>query len=517
MTPSMISIVEQGVPIIEEQGSQNQGNDNALQNEDNALQNEDNALQNEDNAPQNEDNAPQNEDNNIDPDKEFAAVYQSHIKTKLDLIINKPLHTSSLFFLGVCKKLRNTLSSSVALAISLPLSLDFSYAVRDSQELATLIEQFESDKSILEVRSVEELIEKAEWQSWENNKKLPEHFLDFINKNKKTIGQLSKRSSLSSTVNKITIAYGQNRFSRAAKVSNVEEKLKVAVAKFVKQVLSTGIGAAPDIVGDLNNVLLQFLSASGTAKLRKEWGGVRTVLHKIPSLLPSSGVNNLIDSVLSSAIELEKQWQGFMKLKLQNFDILEKGQWVVAGFQKDISSILVLIDELEHSIVSEIGVSLSGSAGFSKSLSEAVLDTCNDLPYKTFTSLKVVNSLKKRAESASWVRLYHEQFSDLTSLIILFVFGLVLSIVLGMAVYRDVSNPLYILKNSLNNLAMGGEKRRINLKLGNEFGGLVEAYNRYLDSVTSVEKRMVRCPDCGDKYEIGDSYCRYCGRALRCT
>ena len=62
---------------------------------------------------------------------------------------------------------------------------------------------------------------------------------------------------------------------------------------------------------------------------------------------------------------------------------------------------------------------------------------------------------------------------------------------------------------------MGGEKRRINLKLASEFGGLVEAYNRYLDNLTSTEKRMVKCPDCTNPYEIGDSFCRHCGRPLR--
>ena len=176
-----------------------------------------------------------------------------------------------------------------------------------------------------------------------------------------------------------------------------------------------------------------------------------------------------------------------------------------------------LIQRIEDAVIRDITLSLKGTAGIGEKLAIAVSETCDDLPDDTFACFKGVTELKKGAEAASWRRLYHDQVGDLTFLLVILGFGCVLAIVLGFVMYRDISNPLYIIKNSLNNLSMGGEKRRINLKLGNEFGGLVEAYNRYLDNLTSAEKRMIRCPDCSSPYEMGDVYCRSCGRPLRCN
>jgi hypothetical protein len=447
----------------------------------------------------------------------FAKNFKFHIQGNMDDISINPSDGSALFLLHTCRNLKGYLLQSLASIGQLPHSLDSSFAVRESNNLISYGEKYVNEREILYAKTVDLLIQNPYWKSWKGVGTSPEAFIRILSREPEVLKKLAALPSPVKTADKAIIAFGEMRFSRAGVVVDLENKIRKAVSDFSKEVLSTGVGAAPDIVADLNDASLSVLAVTNTEKVREEWADLLSVFDSIPLSLPAAGVNNLIDSVLESAEKLRKQWKVLIKARLQHLDILEKGQWIIVNYKDEVSTALKLIQQIEESVISDISLILSGSAGIAEKLAKAVTETCESLPDKTFASFKGVTELKARAEAASWRRLYHDQLGDLTFLLVILGFGCVLAVVLGLIVYRDVSNPLHIIKNSLNNLSMGGDKRRINLKIGNEFGGMVEAYNRYLDNLTSAEKRMIRCPDCTSPYEMGDVYCRSCGRPLRCN
>lgn len=112
-------------------------------------------------------------------------------------------------------------------------------------------------------------------------------------------------------------------------------------------------------------------------------------------------------------------------------------------------------------------------------------------------------------------KLYGYQLREAAYSISLFAVSFVLAIILTVLVYRDIVQPMAIIRNGLNNLAMGGDKKRINLRIHNEMGQIIESYNRLVDNMTSDVKRLVECPSCRNMYEMGDCFCKQCGRKLR--
>ena len=391
-------------------------------------------------------------------DAHFSQMFKTLIEKDIENIVKGPSDGSSLLLLNVCKELKDSLTEALTSVVQLPYSLDSSFASKESAILRKLTADFESDLEILQVTSKEDLRQNSLWNSWKKTSLSEGAFLVILNKNSSAIQKLVGFKTLQKVSEKVIIAFGEKRFSREAKVKELQDKAKKGVAEFSKELLSTGVGAAPEVVADLNNSILAVLSTTGTADLRKEWAKLSAVFDSIPSSLPAAGVNNLIDSVLSQAEKLHKQWHLMIKARIQHFDILEKGQWVINSYKNQVASAMAVIGNIESFVLADVAVVLKGSEGVADKLATIVTNTCNNIPDSDFASFSGVKTLKARAESHSWRRLYNNQIGDLTFLMIIFCFGIVLSVILGLAVFRDISNPLYILKKQPEQSLYGWRK-----------------------------------------------------------
>ena len=336
-----------------------------------------------------------------------------------------------------------------------------------------------------------------------------------LSRNRKYCNELSNVLTLRDLSKTVFKAYGAARFDYQKAEKDARQKAIAAFKSFSSLAASSGVQGVGDIPAQLQSQCFGVLSAPTKTTLRKAWAELTTAFGTVSSQIPPPNAHPMVSKLSASLDSLQRHWNEFVRARVAEENRHRAGLRVMENFSQEADQTIERIAKLERSVVSTIARHRAGAKGAADEFTEELLSAMKTLPAEAMITSEAGLALAVHFEKRQWAVVYDQQLQDLTFMTVLFAFGVVLALGLSFMLYKDVNHPVEILKNSLNNLSMGGEKRRINLKFQNEFGSLIEAYNRYLDNLTSTSKRLVECPSCRNPYEMGDSFCRQCGRKLR--
>ncbi len=343
----------------------------------------------------------------------------------------------------------------------------------------------------------------------------PEFIARLLRPHKSMCLQLANILPLKELAAKVRKAYGKGRFTELQEQKKARQSALQSLDGFSSLIQSAGVPGVGDLPIQLQSPMLKLLDARKLDELRSAWNSISTLFATISSQIPPPTAHPMVGRI-SNAIEgLQAAWHNYVRATVEVMKRESAGRQAFDSFSKESSQSLVMAAKLDVLLLRKLAQRCTGAEGAAEEFTEELLSALSSMPIEAVNSSEAGQSLSLLYERKKWALVYEQRLQDLTLMIVLFGLGVVLAFGFSFMVYRDINHPIEILKNSLNNLSMGGEKRRINLKLPNEFGSLIEAYNRYLDNLTSTSKRLVECSSCRNPYEMGDSFCRQCGRKLR--
>ncbi len=317
----------------------------------------------------------------------------------------------------------------------------------------------------------------------------------------------SKLASSLSGMNSTAVNVGKVR----AELRREEERIGSGLA--VTAGLKSDIGIETlKLFRDAREVFL----ASSAAGARKALGALESRIARVERLVTSSGLREELgphfDAYQRSLLKFVRRCVEYEAARRRVFEARRRFVSECTMLERLCSKAArILVEFLSRRLGSVERLSSLLKERLSQALAESMTDEeVLRLLAPSFAELE----RKARLEYIERLgQAYRSHFWGLTCFVVL---GMLLGWLLSHLFYRNlVVGVLEALKTGLNNLAIGGEARKINVRVRNELGDIVEAYNRYLDRMSSIRKGSGVCPRCGASYELGDNYCRECGWRLR--
>jgi len=455
---------------------------------------------------------------NVDDNKERALRAEAIRRHLTGKFSGSPLmlsDTAPILLLDTCVDVRQSLRMARSGLDILETAEVPAAAKRNADDAATAIQRLLSMAVLFNARSDDDVTKAEAFTTCSAKTPKTDQVLKLLERYRSLCNQAGNVLPLKDLADKAIEQLGPVRFELRQQEHVARQAALKAIQDFAGLVATAGIPGVADLPAQLQSGCFDVLSAGSMDELRMAWGNLATAFGTVSSQVPPPNAHPMVGRLNSSLDTLQRAWNEYVRARVAEAKRDRAARGALDNFRKDGASTLVVLAQIERAVIRGLAREREGAEGMAEAFTEEVLAAVKDLPVDVLIRSETGTALSVFYEQRQWKLVYEQQLQDLTFMTILFALGVILALGLSFMVYRDVNNPVEILKNSLNNLSMGGEKRRINLKFQNEFGSLIEAYNRYLDNLTSTSKRLVECPSCRNPYEMGDSFCRQCGRKLR--